>query len=218
MTLVLMLAACGGNDTPTGGGQTQAQDSGNQAAPPGGVAPPVPAAAEEGRMEINIPFLASVSSEGPQLEVTILPGYSVVESELDPLTAPIVRLENGEKVNDSVAQFVMIPVRLTNISPPDTAGRGGGLNSLVILSPYFMQQEGREPGDLRGAGLTDFRLGILGGHSLMRRFGEEMREPFSIQPGETVETYIIFPFVGDGEYILYYANDGIISMTIDIRQ
>jgi len=187
MALALMLTACGGNDTPTGNSQSQAQNDSNQ------VATSAPEPHETPEQDNDN---AGTSEEVPDeyytfgdnvilwdtFDVTLglQASFSVIELADHLIDARHFSELNGEHV-------VMIPISITNISD-SSAGIFGPYSYIVTLPEY-----GRE--------------NVMRTHTLAALFGAEngigwLGDPSSIDPDETVDRYIHLLYTSDGNYII----------------
>jgi len=129
MALVLVLAACGGNNTPTDGGQTQAPERGNQAATP---APepttPEPSGTED-EPQTGGAGLGFTQLRDNELDVVVSLGDSLAVFEeafgegLFRMTGRIPLGENGENIDTLFYNFLDLMVAVEFDAETQTAVR-----------------------------------------------------------------------------------------------
>ena len=178
------LAACGGNDNAT---QQQAETSSSAGTVSGNV------------LRFDTPFQGERWDNEPWLSITIHSDYTIVT--VDSVSYDITRVIDGERVSDTTNEFVMLRVTLTNTNESRTLGTGG----ISMRNPYFGLYDGawhiQDPG----------RISIVSSHNVFNRFYEQqginVNSTRGVEPGITEERYLLFPFVGDGEYSFVVSYD-----------
>jgi len=201
MTLVLMLAACGGNDTPTGGGQTQDQDSGsNQVTTP--TQEPMETVEEDVQSEVfltdHVPdeyytfgdtinmwdLFELAIGEAPIFRVydtSIMP-----QNVIDSLDESTLYFNRAREYIEESRPIITMPVSITNLSDevlwPDTTELPHALG--VFRNPQGTQSH------RSSLWLLENELGGIDGW-----LG-------NLQPGETVQRNISFWNDGSGYYVI----------------
>ena len=185
------LAACGGDgdttDSPTRGTQETPATQNNTTQP-------------SNDRELALDTMFQVFGEGSRVvEATFHSNFSIVTFDH---SETIHRIVDGEQVSDRVSEFIKFPTTVSNPSELQYGARG-----FIVLTPYADQVAILNSNAIqRDASLSPFSVHTVQRHIIQRAYDENYVDFSPVPPGETIESYVLIPFVGDGNYVFLFEN------------